>query len=131
MYNLFLDDIRQPAVVGNYILPVDLRPLYRKEEWYIVRNYHEFVDCITKNGSPKIVSFDHDLAEIHYDPATWREGFKYEEETGLDCAKWLINYCMDNNKKLPFCLVHSMNPVGRENIINLLKNYEKRTQSLD
>lgn len=127
-YNLFLDDVRMPYDAGNYMYPVEIRPLYRLEEWVIVRNYNEFVNYINENGLPSLVSFDHDLAEIHYDPSTWRESFVYEEETGYDCAKWLVEYCMNNNEKLPNYLCHSMNPHGRENILNYLRNFEK-TQS--
>lgn len=121
--NLFLDDIRQPYQVGNYILPIELRVHYRKLEWIIVRNYEEFIAHITENGLPELVSFDHDLADIHYDPSTWTEGFEYQEKTGYNCAKWLVDYCLDNNLKLPTYMVHSMNPIGKERINNLLENF--------
>lgn len=129
MKNIFLDDIRQPYEVGNYIFPVALREQYRKEEWLIVRNYDEFCQAI-RNNYPYIskVSFDHDLAEIHYDPSTWQEGFIYDEKTGLDCAKFLIDYWQNENDakvEFPQCYVHSCNPVGAENIKNLLNNYLK------
>jgi hypothetical protein len=122
-YNLFLDDIRMPYEVGNYINPVNLREIYRIKKWVIVRDYDEFVWHIEQNGLPQLVSFDHDLAAIHYDPRTWTESFVYEEKTGLDCAKWLINYCNSKNKSLPPCLCHSMNPVGKANIANLIQSY--------
>lgn len=127
MYNLFLDDIRQPWEAGNYMYPVEVRSLYRLKEWIIVRNYKEFVHCINENGLPNLVSFDHDLADIHYDPATWTESFKYQEETGYDCAKWLVDYCIENTLKLPNFLVHSMNPVGRDNIKRYLENYKQKS----
>jgi hypothetical protein len=91
-------------------------PVYLDNDWVIVRNYHDFCETIKENGLPSVVSFDHDLAEIHYDPKTWTEGFEYTEETGDDCARWLIEYCKDNDEDLPVCFVHSMNPVGTENI---------------
>lgn len=47
----------------------------------------------------------------------------YFEKTGYECAKWLVEYCLDNDLDLPLCYVHSMNPVGKDNINNLLKNY--------
>jgi hypothetical protein len=122
---LFLDDIRMPYEVGNYMIPIEVRFFYRTKEWNIVRNYKEFVDDINKNGLPYLVSFDHDLADIHYDPKTWTESFKYHEETGYDCAKWLVNYCMQNKLKLPKYLCHSMNPIGKQNIISYLENYKK------
>jgi hypothetical protein len=112
-------------MVANYILPVQLRPQYLKEQWDIVRNYDEFVQVIKDNGLPLKISFDHDLADIHYDPKTWREGFKYHEKTGLDCAKWLIDFIMDHETKLPLIFVHSQNPVGKERILNLFNNFIK------
>jgi hypothetical protein len=125
-YNLFLDDIRMPYQVGDYIRPISLRSMYRLKQWEIVRNYDEFVSIIFEKGIPSIVSFDHDLAEIHYDPSTWTEGFKYHEKTGLDCAKYLIQICQDFKVDwLPEWYVHSMNPVGGENIKNYINSYEK------
>ena len=125
MYNLYLDDIRQPYETGNYINPVEFRKQYRLEEWVIVRNYDEFIKYIQNNGLPTKVSFDHDLAHIHYDPDTWTESFQYHEETGLDCAKWMCNYCLDNGLPLPEYYCHSMNPTGKENILGILDNYKK------
>lgn len=126
---LYLDDIRH-----NYDSLQMLGYSVYKEKWSIVRNYTEFVEWITKNGLPDIVSFDHDLADIHYTPKEYwndyhlskeyQEKLIYTEKTGLDCAKWLIDYCLDNNKKLPKYLVHSANPVGRDNIFYLLRNFE-------
>jgi hypothetical protein len=124
-YYLFLDDIRMPADAGNYMYPVELRTLYRTKEWVIVRNYKDFVETVLSQGIPEMVSFDHDLALIHYDPSTWKESFSYQEETGLDCAKWLCDYCQENNLPLPQYLVHSANPVGKENIVVYLERFKK------
>lgn len=92
-------------------------PIYL-EEWVIARNYSEFITLVTFKGLPDIVSFDHDLAFEHYDGGEQERG--YEEETGADCAKWLVNYCNENSLDLPECWIHSMNPVGAENIKNIL-----------
>ena len=74
-----------------------------------LKNYLSFVEWINKNGLPDAICFDHDLGE---------------EKSGYDCATWLINYCLDNNiKDLPEWNVQSANPVGKENIMNLLNNY--------
>lgn len=124
MYNLFLDDIREPPIVGNYIYPVELRPQYRLEKWIIVRNYNEFVSYIMSNGLPIKVSFDHDLADEHYAPeeywddrySEWELKGNFKEKTGYDCAKWLKQYCIDNNSELPLIFIHSANPVGANNI---------------
>jgi hypothetical protein len=122
-YNLFLDDIRQPYQVGNYMLPVGLRTLYRKLPWIIVRNYQEFVKMIEEKGLPELVSFDHDLAEIHYRGG--KTTIEYWPETGLDCMKWMIEYIMDHKAKPPDVLVHSMNPDGAKNIDTLFTNFLK------
>jgi hypothetical protein len=123
-YNLFLDDVRQPQACCNYVYPVQDRPLYHQLEWEIVRNYEDFVLLIQDKGLPELVSFDHDLAEIHYVPGTWTEGFVYQEKTGYDCAKWLVDYCLENKTPLPKFLSHSMNPIGRERILSLLTNFK-------
>lgn len=128
-YNLFLDDERMPYQVGNYIYPVEIKPLYRLETWEIVRNYEEFVKIIEERGLPSLISFDHDLADIHYDSNIFKETFTYREKTGYDCAKWLIDYCQLHNLELPKYLVHSMNPIGKENIQKLLENFKKTLEN--
>lgn len=125
MRYLFLDDVRMPADVGNYMLPVELRPMYRKEDWQIVRNFDEFRQWILDNGLPDVVSFDHDLAALHYDPSTWKEGFKYLDETGYDCARWMVDFCIHEKLPLPEFFIHSMNPIGAANIRNFLENAKK------
>jgi len=109
-YGACLDDVRCPKTEG----------------WDIVRTYDDFVNWVTKNGSPNEVSFDHDLAEINYDPTTQTESFVYYEKTGYDAAKWLCEYCWTNGLPLPSWNVHSANPVGRDNIIQLMKNFEEK-----
>lgn len=141
-YNLFLDDYRQPENCCGYAHSLGIRPdLYITREWDVVENYKEFVDHITKNGLPKLISFDHDLSDEHYAPIElydeenefkikeWESKQSYKEKTGYECAVWLIEYCMANNKKLPEFVVHSMNPVGRERIKNLLTDFYKIQQS--
>jgi len=46
-------------------------------------------------------------------------------QSGFDCAKWLVNYCLDNGKPIPKFVVHSQNPVGKQNIESLLNNFNK------
>ncbi len=120
---LYLDDIRTPKeVITGY------------ESWVVVRSYNEFVDYITDNGIPDLISFDHDLADEHiadYFDQVHKMGWaapsydNYKEMTGLDCAKWLVEYVTDNNLKLPNCGVHSHNPVGADNIRSYINNYKK------
>lgn len=80
-----------------------------------VRSYAEFVTYIETNALPDLISFDHDLGL---------------NESGFDCAKWLVNYCLDNNLRLPKFDVHSQNPVGKENILSLLQNFKKNIKGL-
>lgn len=48
----------------------------------------------------------------------------FSEKTGYDCAKWLVDYCIDNKLTLPkHVYVHSMNPVGKKNIQMLFTNF--------
>lgn len=127
MSKLFLDDIRQPKdacyLVGN-------PKIYFEDGWDIVKNYVEFCSWIKRNGLPSIVSFDHDLADIHYevDFNDWNDNTAEQlgvEETGLDCAKWMVNYCLDNGFNLPEYHIHSANPAGKKNIQAYLDNAKK------
>lgn len=127
---LFLDDERVPIDCAKYMYTrgVDCR-IYH-EEWIIVRSYKQFTDYITINGLPDVISFDHDLADVFQSKETldiheWFDAKGNREYTGMNCAQWLVNYCLDNGKILPRFIVHSMNPVGRENIEGLLNNFIK------
>lgn len=93
-------------------------------EW--VKNYDEFINSIQQQ-LPQIIFFDHDLADEHmiYYMTSYEENINYEEfkeKTGLDCAKWLVDYCQDNSINLPTYYVHSHNPIGRKNIQSYLDN---------
>jgi hypothetical protein len=126
MYNLFLDDVRD----ANKFLS-DLRA------WETVRNYNEFVRIIQQRGLPQFISFDHDLDWEHYPMNNAKSGSvvldydSYKEKTGMDCAKWLIEYCMRTKQLLPEFQVHSMNPIGKLNILSLLNSYKKSEQETD
>jgi len=125
-YNLFLDDVRLPNSCVNYCEKIGIDPvIFISNRWLICRDYHAFVNMINDKGLPNIVAFDHDLADISYDPKTGKESFTYQEKTGMDCAKWLVEYCIERKLKLPTYYVHSANPVGRENIKSYLDNYVK------
>lgn len=124
IYHLFLDDTRNPKDVTWIDLPL--------HNWVIVRNYEQFVETILKNGVPTTVSFDHDLANEHYqeytiahDPHIGESRIRYEkfkEKTGYDCAKWLANYCIDHSYQLPLYYVHTLNPIGFQNIVSTMEN---------
>lgn len=124
-YKLFLDDIRDPRVCVSYMKGNAGFAKYFDTDWVIVRNYEEFVQVIEEKGLPYLISFDHDLSWDHYniDFDVWDDYSSEQlgvEKTGADCAEWLKNYCIENNLKLPEFYVHSMNPVGRENIKRIL-----------
>lgn len=80
-----------------------------------VKNLKEFEDYIINNGLPNMVSFDHDIKPKKY------EG---EHENGADVANWLVNYCKQNNLKLPWCFAHSANKNGIERINQIINNYK-------
>lgn len=115
MYNLFLDDTRHPQSTTWVKLP-------ESGTWIIARNYNEFVECVEKNGLPTFVAFDHDLADADFGKDPSKDTFK--EKTGMDCAKWLVEYCMDNNKPFPEYVIQSMNPIGAINIRAYIENFK-------
>lgn len=120
-YRLFLDDIREPNQVFKTTA---------NHEWTTVRSYEGFVQTIKEKGLPFMVSFDHDLADVHYPFNNPHVGAdipydSYKEKTGYHAAQWLVTHCLDNNLELPKWNVHSANPVGRQNIIGFLQSYEK------
>lgn len=125
MKKLFLDDIRMPKDAIN-LVPSNYNRVYWEDDWHIVRSHKEFTNWISFHGIPDLISFDHDLADIHYevDSSDWE--FSSDqlgvEETGLDCAKWLVDYCQDNGATLPKYIVHSANPAGKKNIEGYLSN---------
>lgn len=138
MYNLFLDDKRHPYDCINYMsmrLPSKHVAKYSQEKWVIVKDYQQFVEYIKLHGLPDIVSFDHDLADEHYagyitHAQDWEDYYLNDsrEMTGYDAAKWLCEYCTENNKKLPIYFIHTMNNVGHKNIQSYLNNYEKHNR---
>ncbi len=115
---LFLDDIRYPIDAYHYTK----QDIFLRKDWHIVRNHEQFVNRILEKELPEMISFDHDLADQHY---TDQGSQEYVEKTGYDCAKWLVEYCMDNDVDLPKFYCHSMNPVGKNNIESLLNNFKK------
>lgn len=127
---LFLDDYRDPF--SKKVDWMVFSPIGRDVTTIWVKSYSEFVDWITENGLPDAIAFDHDLDEEHYAPQCewgnyneWAINQNFKEKTGYDCAKWLVDYCMDNNVPLPIFSSHSANPAGRENITKLLTNFLK------
>lgn len=132
-YKLFLDDKRNPVHCISYMHYRIGRknPIYLENEWVICRNYTSFVNTIESMGLPDFVSFDHDLDFEHYQAYMDSDDLDYgafTEKTGYDCAKWLVNYCLDHKLSLPDYAIHSMNPIGSGNILSHLKSAEKWTK---
>lgn len=130
MKKLFLDDFRDPYDCVNYMYARTTEShLYGESDWIVVRDAKEFEEYINTNGLPDLISFDHDLALDHYAPAEdvdynqWLLEQHSKEKTGYDCAKFLANYCIEHKLLLPKYLVHSMNPVGTENINKYLGSF--------
>jgi len=124
---LWLDDIRNPFI-GDWLLQYspDYYYMETSEQQVVwVKTYKEFCKWITENGLPEVICFDHDLADRYYDNQTQTEHTIWHEKTGYDCAKWLVDFCMDNNVELPKWRIQSANEVGKENIDKLFKNYLK------
>ena len=111
-YKLFLDDVRTVLGLSLY----NYSPIYKEDNWKLARNFDEFKSIIIEFGMPSFISFDHDLGDIRKN---------HVERTGYDCAKWLVNYCMDNNIPFPEYKVHSDNTVGKDNITYYIENYKK------
>ena len=103
---LWLDDWRDPFKNPEWVKMFSPIPFPDKVEW--VKSYDEFVNYLNNNELPDVVCFDHDLGE---------------EKTGYDCAKYLVEFVINNKLELPLYGVQSANPVGKTNIICYLNSY--------
>lgn len=124
---LWLDDYRNPFE-NNWLAFSPISLDNTKVVW--IKSYDEFVLYIKLQGLPDAICFDHDLSDEHYDKSMYNNDGsyyrlydKFKEKTGYDCAKFLIEYCMENKLKIPLYNIQSANPVGRKNIEQLLRNY--------
>ncbi len=107
---LWLDDLRNPHDKG--IDWLEYSPIGKEVEVVWVKNASEFKNWILENGLPDAICFDHDLGD--------------DSPSGYECAKWLVEYCLDNKFKPPLWACQSANPVGRENINCLLTSFIKQ-----
>lgn len=114
-WKLFLDDMRYPEEVSA------LRGM--PSDWVIARTAKDAQWYVRRRGMPDFISFDHDLADEHYGDAGEAIAIigydRYEEQTGLHFAKWLCDLVAKGELDMPAGFkyhVHSMNPVGAENI---------------
>lgn len=107
---LWVDDARNP-LEDDWL---NFSPIGRNCKVIWAQSYQEAIDFLEKEW-PDAICLDHDLGE---------------EKSGYDIAKYIVDRCIDEGKKLPEFASQSANPVGRENIITLLSNY-KRHELLD
>jgi hypothetical protein len=127
---LWLDDLRNPLEqewIRSYAPEFEF-----SGEIIWVKSYEEFKSWIKKNGLPDKICFDHDLGEDVAKESV-RNGvckkkareLKKLAKSGFDCAKWLVDYCIENKFQIPEWNIQSANPVGKENINGLLNNARK------
>ena len=78
-------------------------------DFVVARNYRDCIDLLN-NNRVKIMTFDHDLGE---------------EKTGYDVAKYIVEMGIENSDFWPQLIyIHTSNPVGRNNIYQLLDRYK-------
>jgi len=77
-----------------------------------VRTVAEFIKYLTENGTPDVISFDRDLSEC------FRSYPEPPDETGEDCARWVI----ENGFIPEFVIVHSLNTVCAPKIAQQFRN---------
>lgn len=112
---LWLDDVRDPHQ-NNWLR---YSPIPKPFNVVWVKRYRDFISHIEENGLPDAICFDHDIEDFHISKST------YKEKTGYDCAKWLVDYCLDTEEELPLYNIQSSNTAGKENIDKLLQNYNE------
>jgi hypothetical protein len=110
---LFLDDdprgLERGIILAKMNSNFKALSLYKDSTitWIHVINYDDFVNWISNNDLPYIISFDNDLGE------------KLE---GIDCAKWLSKWCINTKHKVPLFIVHSQNNVVNKRIFDELND---------
>lgn len=95
----------------NVLFVDDLRmPVKWQDPKYnvtICRTYAEAIECLAFRKYD-VVDLDHDLGE---------------EKTGYDICKYIV----EKGINVPTIVTHTANPVGRENMAQLLNRYTKST----
>lgn len=127
---LWLDDRRDPFSKTTDWLQYS--PIGYDVHIIWIKGFHDFVDYIINNKMPDGICFDHDLGfpmqtslrALGMSKKKSREVAR-KELSGADCAKWLVEYCLKENIEFPKWNVQSSNPIGKQNIINEIKDYEK------
>jgi hypothetical protein len=131
---IFLDDERSPR-------STTWAPWHKDGEcwaWEIVRDVDAFKKLVLEQGIPEVVSLDHDLCDMHYaihaDPGIKKiveEDLKRTiPPTGHDALKWLLFRCIEMRCKRPVVYIHTMNPVGRDNMQSLVDSFDQFNPNL-
>lgn len=102
---LWLDDMRDPKDFLS-------QDVYDHSYVIWAKNYYSFLFWIKAGNYAKfdIICMDHDLGEEH---------------TGYDCAKALVEEIRKYRQDIKSIIVHTNNPVGRDNILHELENVYK------
>lgn len=102
---LWVDDARNPFE-DDWL---NFSPIGRSCKVIWAQSYQEAINYLEKEW-PDAICLDHDLGE---------------EKSGYDIAKFIVEKCTNEERNLPKFASQSANPVGRENILSLLKNYNR------
>src|SRR3990167_2628476 len=114
--SLFLDDTRLPSHVG-----------WDDNEWLTVRTAKEAFE-ILKQGNVVDLSLDHDLGmEIitTFAGGQYTEAYNDTTPTGYDLCKWMVE---NNVWPSGNIYIHSSNPVGRDNMKQLIDRYHPSSE---
>lgn len=107
---LWLDDKRDPNPRDKWLKDW-AKEYYFGGEIHWVKTYAQFTQWIEENGFPDKIAFDNDLGE---------------ELEGYDCAKWIKEYCLDNDVKFTSeWVIQSSNVCAPDNINTTLNNLVK------
>lgn len=109
VWNLFLDDLRNPDDPAAREVSGAIH--YGIDQWVICRSTEEALREVAARGMPAYMSLDHDLGG---------------DDTTMVFLRRLIDELWVGEIP-PNYLVHSQNPVGRENIISFMDSWAKAT----
>jgi hypothetical protein len=100
MEGIFLDDWRFLNDAKHMTYPTGIK-------WMVIRTFSDFGSLVLElEQLPQYVSFDYDLNS---------------DKDGIDCLKWLVEYCREKQLPLPECFIHSQHDTGKEEMEILLK----------
>ena len=77
----------------------------------LARTAEEAIELL-KTGKVEVISLDHDLGT---------------DLTGYDVAKFIEESVVKGELKMPRCMVHTQNPVGRKNICAAIQSAKRHS----